>query len=146
MKVLLDTHVLLWAALAPEFLSRDASRIIKDEANTVTVSAPSAWEIATKVRIGKLPGAEKLEREFIERMELAGYELLPIDAAHALRAGRFNSLHADPFDRMIAAQALAREFRSIEAIMAAASWNPLPRGISGLCGTKRAPSASARLL
>ncbi len=42
-------------------------------------------------------------------MELAGYELLPIDAAHALRAGRFNSLHADPFDRMIAAQALAED-------------------------------------
>jgi PIN domain nuclease of toxin-antitoxin system len=106
-KVLLDTHTLLWAALAPEFLGRKAKRIISDEANSIIVSAASAWEIATKVRIGKLPGAEQLEREFLERMELAGYTLLPIDAATALRAGRFTGDHRDPFDRMIAAQALA---------------------------------------
>lgn len=107
MKVLLDTHTILWSTLAPEFLSRKVSRIIKDESNTILVSAASAWEIATKVRIGKLPGAENLEREFLERMELAGYTLLPIDAAQALRAGRFTSEHRDPFDRIIAAQALA---------------------------------------
>lgn len=107
MKVLLDTHTLLWAALAPEFLSRKASRSIKDEANTILVSAASAWEIATKVRLGKLPGAEKLEREFIERMETAGYVLLPLDVPSALRAGRLTGAHRDPFDRMIAAQALA---------------------------------------
>ena len=109
MNVLLDTHTLLWAALAPHFLSSKASRIINDEANTVFVSAASAWEIATKVRIGKLPGAEKFEREFLERVELAGYTLLPIDAATALRAGRFTGDHRDPFDRMIAAQAIAAD-------------------------------------
>jgi PIN domain nuclease of toxin-antitoxin system len=81
--------------------------MIKDESNTILVSAASAWEIATKVRIGKLPGAEKLEREFLERMELAGYVLLPMDALAALRAGRFTDEHRDPFDRMIAAQAIA---------------------------------------
>lgn len=109
MRFLLDTHTLLWAALAPEFLSPKVSRTIKDSANTILVSAASAWEIATKVRIGKLPGAEQFEREFLERVNLAGYTLLPIEAAHALRAGRFTSNHRDPFDRILAAQAIAED-------------------------------------
>jgi PIN domain nuclease of toxin-antitoxin system len=106
-KVLLDTHALLWAVLSPTSLSRQATEIIADEANVVLVSAASAWEIATKVRIGKLPGAEVLERDFLDVMDDAGYTLLPIDAGDALRAGRLPGQHRDPFDRMIAAQALA---------------------------------------
>jgi PIN domain nuclease of toxin-antitoxin system len=108
-KVLLDTHVLLWATLSPGSLSRIAAEIIADEANIVLVSAASAWEIATKVRIGKLPGAETLERDFLDVMEDAGYTLLAIDVASALRAGRLLGEHRDPFDRMIAAQALAED-------------------------------------
>ena len=107
MKVLLDTHALLWATLSPSHLSQDAAGIIADESNVVFVSAASAWEIATKVRLGRLPGAEKLEKEFLDVMEDAGYTLAPIDAAVALRAGRFLGEHRDPFDRVIAAQALA---------------------------------------
>jgi PIN domain nuclease of toxin-antitoxin system len=106
-KVLLDTYALLWAVLSPASLSRQAAAIIADEANVVFVSAASAWEIATKVRIGKLTGAEILEKNFLDVMEDAGYTLLPIDAADALRAGRVAGEHRDPFDRMIAAQALA---------------------------------------
>jgi PIN domain nuclease of toxin-antitoxin system len=106
-KVLLDTHALLWAVLSPKSLSRQATEIIADEANVVLVSAASAWEIATKVRIGKLPGAEVLERDFLDVMDDAGYTLLRIDAGDALRAGRLRGEHRDPFDRMIAAQALA---------------------------------------
>lgn len=109
MRVLLDTHALLWATLAPASLSRKASRIISDETNIILVSAATAWEIATKVRIGKLPGAEKLEKEFLEKMDLAGYVLLPLDVSCALRAGRLAGDHRDPFDRMVAAQALAED-------------------------------------
>jgi PIN domain nuclease of toxin-antitoxin system len=109
MKVLLDTHVLLWATLSPDSLSRTAAEIIADEGNIVLVSAASAWEIATKERIGKLPGAEILERDFLDVMEDAGYTLLAIDVASALRAGRLLGEHRDPFDRMIAAQALAED-------------------------------------
>lgn len=109
MRVLLDTHTLLWATLSPSFLSRKASTIIADEANVILVSAASAWEIATKVRLGKLPGAEALEREFQEVMDRAGYTLLAIDGASALRAGRLIAEHRDPFDRMLAAQALASD-------------------------------------
>lgn len=81
----------------------------------VLVSAASAWEIATKVRLGKLPNAEVLEKDFLDLMEDAGYTLLPIDATSALRAGRLISEHRDPFDRMIAAQALADDIPVISA-------------------------------
>jgi PIN domain nuclease of toxin-antitoxin system len=104
---LLDTHTVLWATLSPDFLSPTAARIIADEANTILVSAASAWEIAAKVRIGKLPGAEEFEKEFLNVMTIAGYKLRSITAADALRAGRLPSKHGDPFDRMLAAQALA---------------------------------------
>lgn len=115
MRVLLDTHTLLWAALAPEYLSRIAARTVQNPANTILVSAASAWEIATKVRIGKLPGAEQFEREFLERMEMSGYELLPLNVPTALRAGRLTGDHRDPFDRMIAAQALAEDIPVLSA-------------------------------
>ncbi len=107
MKVLLDTCTVIWATLAPASLSEQAREAISDEGNVVLVSAASAWEIATKVRCGKLPGAEKLEREYLEVMEAAGYTQLAIDTESALRAGRLVAEHCDPFDRMIAAQALA---------------------------------------
>jgi PIN domain nuclease of toxin-antitoxin system len=108
-RVLLDTHTLLWAKISPEKLSRQAAEIMAAPLNVVFVSAVSAWEIATKVRLRKLPGLERLERDFLEIMEQSGYTLLPIDAANALRASRFTAPHRDPFDRIIAAQALAMD-------------------------------------
>jgi PIN domain nuclease of toxin-antitoxin system len=107
MRVLLDTCTLIWATLSPSSLSPLAREIIADEGNVIVVSAASAWEIATKVRAGKLPGAEKLERDFLDVMADAGYTLLSIDTEVALRAGRLVADHRDPFDRMIAAEALA---------------------------------------
>ena len=107
MKVLLDTCALLWATLSPSVLSHEARGMIADEANVVFVSAVSAWEIATKVRLGKLPGAEELERNYLDVIDDAGYTLLAIDTESALRAGRLPAEHRDPFDRMIAAQALS---------------------------------------
>jgi PIN domain nuclease of toxin-antitoxin system len=108
-RVLLDTHALLWAKMSPEKLGRQAVEIMARPLNVVFVSAASAWEIATKVRLGKLPGLERLERDFLEIMDQSGYTLLPIDVANALRAARFTAPHRDPFDRMIAAQALAMD-------------------------------------
>lgn len=109
MRVLLDTCTLIWATLSPSALSRVAQSVIAEESNTILVSAASAWEIATKVRVGKLSGAERLERDFIGVAEAAGYTLVAIDAATALRAGRLVAAHRDPFDRMIAAQALSQD-------------------------------------
>jgi PIN domain nuclease of toxin-antitoxin system len=105
-RILLDTCTVIWATMAPSALSPTAREIISEPQNEVLVSAASAWEIATKVRLGKLPEAEKLESSFIDVMRLAGYTLLSLDAEAALRAGRLVAAHRDPFDRMIAAQAL----------------------------------------
>lgn len=106
MRFILDTHTLLWAALQPHSLSKKAADALLDQANEPIVSAVSAWEIATKVRLGKLPMAIELEKNFFDAMRRSGYTLLPITAENALRAGRLVGPHRDPFDRMIAAQAL----------------------------------------
>ena len=115
MRVLLNTHTLLWAVLSPDSLSRRAARIVADESNEILVSAASAWEISIKVRLGKLAGAEALERDFLNVMDAAGYTLLSIDAAAALRAGRLASDHRDPFDRVLAAQALSEDIPVLSA-------------------------------
>jgi PIN domain nuclease of toxin-antitoxin system len=108
-RVLLDTHTLIWAKISPKSLSRQVAKIMADPLNEIFVSAATAWEIATKVRLGKLPGAEGLERNFLEAIEDSGYTLVPIDAESALRAGRLIADHGDPFDRTLAAQSLASD-------------------------------------
>lgn len=81
MDALLDTHTLIWATTYPPSLSSKVAEFIASDQNRLLASAASAWEIATKVRIGKLPGAEPLERDFMTIVNRAGYILLPIDAA-----------------------------------------------------------------
>jgi PIN domain nuclease of toxin-antitoxin system len=106
MRVLLDTHALLWAAFHKDRLSSRARHLIQPQNNEVFVSAASAWEIATKYRLGKLPQAQALVDDFIPSIQSAGYVALPITLEHALRAGHLTADHKDPFDRMIAAQAI----------------------------------------
>ncbi len=113
MKFLFDSHTLIWAVLSSSKLSPKASAIVADERNEMLVSAASAWEIATKARLGKLPEAEEFERNFLGDIDAAGYRLFPIDVETALRAGRLIGSHGDPFDRMIAAQALAMDIQII---------------------------------
>jgi len=106
MRVLLDTHALLWAAAYDELLSSRARHLIQPQRNEVFVSAASAWEIATKYRLGKLPRAQALVDDFVPAVRTAGYQPLPISLEHALRAGLLPAQHKDPFDRMLAAQAI----------------------------------------
>ncbi|GGG95825.1 type II toxin-antitoxin system VapC family toxin [Silvibacterium dinghuense] len=109
MRYLLDTHTLIWAGESPEKLTPRVRAILADETITAVVSAVSAWEIATKVRLARLPEAVRLEEDFLGHVSRAGYELLSITPAVALRAGRLSGDHGDPFDRMLAAQALAED-------------------------------------
>lgn len=106
MRYLLDTHAILWAAFHKDLLSARARRLIQLSSNEILVSAASAWEIATKFRLGKLPLARVLAEDFIPKVTSAGYLLLSISVEHALRAGRLMGDHKDPFDRMLAAQAI----------------------------------------
>ena len=115
MRVLLDTNALIWAWTEPARLTHAAQAVIKVEENTLVVSVASAWEIATKVRLGKLPSAIPLEKDFITLVGDAGYSLIPIGAEIALRAARLPGPHRDPFDRIIAAHALAEDIPVISA-------------------------------
>jgi PIN domain nuclease of toxin-antitoxin system len=100
--ILLDTHTLLWWAASPRALGRTVRRLIADDQVRVVVSAASAWEIATKVRLGKLVWTTSVSVESYCIGQ--GFELLPISFAHAERAGSWPQDHGDPFDRMLAAQ------------------------------------------
>lgn len=106
MRVLLDTHVLLWALMEPELLSRRARRVIENTDNTILVSSGSAWEIATKHRLVRLPEAEAVVQGYKKHLETLRATELPITADHALVAGAFPQPHRDPFDRVLAAQAM----------------------------------------
>jgi PIN domain nuclease of toxin-antitoxin system len=102
MRLLLDTHALLWW-LADEGLSTQARDAIADPANFVAVSAASAWEISIKKALGKLAVPDDLEKQ----LKSGGFAALPISIAHAVAAGTLVRHHEDPFDRMLIAQALA---------------------------------------
>ena len=104
-RLLLDTHALLWWLAEPERLSAKAHAAIQESSNQVLVSAASAWELATKVRLGKLEIASPLLAELPEVLTSQGFDLLPIQFSHGLRAGGYQQLHRDPFDRLLAAQA-----------------------------------------
>jgi PIN domain nuclease of toxin-antitoxin system len=101
MKLLLDTHIVLWWLDDPALLSSDARDAIADPANDVLVSAVVAWEIAIKRGLGKLTAPP----DFEAAIQSAGFETLPITVAHALATESLPPHHRDPFDRMLVAQA-----------------------------------------
>lgn len=123
MKLLLDTHALLWWWTDDKQLSADARAAIADERNTVLVSAASAWEIATKYRLGKLVMAATAIKHFPSLIEADGFEHLPITWQHSLRAGAYNQDHRDPFDRMLAAQSEIEAARLVTCDGAFAGFN-----------------------
>lgn len=105
MRLLLDTHALIWWLAGDKQLPPAARQAIADETNEVFVSAASAWEVTTKHRLGKLPGAGPLAVDFAREVRVQGFEPLPITLEHGQAAGALQSNHRDPFDRMLAAQA-----------------------------------------
>lgn len=105
MKALLDTQVFLWWISDDPRLSSRASAIIKDGNNKLFLSAASGWEIAIKVRLGRLTLPEPLETFVPEQMALNAIEGLPIQMSHALHVYTLPDHHRDPFDRMLVAQA-----------------------------------------
>jgi PIN domain nuclease of toxin-antitoxin system len=105
MSYLLDTHILLWWISNDSRLDAVCRAIIDDPQNRIFVSSASAWEIATKYRVGKLPAAKELVETYAQTLQRAGFLELAITTTHALRAGSLPIDHRDPFDRMIMAQA-----------------------------------------
>lgn len=113
MSLLLDTHALLWWLFNDRRLSRRVKAALRDPKQRVVVSSASAWEIATKYRLGKLDSAKPLVNGFSEWTQKAGFVELPISSAHAVRAGSWDVPHRDPFDRLLAAQSAIEELRLV---------------------------------
>ena len=106
MTYLLDTHVTLWALTEPARLGSAARNVIENRSSRLVVSAVSAWEIATKHLLGKLPQADVLLGAYGKHLDRLGAIRLSVAEDHALLAGRLDWNHRDPFDRMLAAQAM----------------------------------------
>lgn len=105
-RYLADTHLLLWAASAPDRLGEAAETIIGDAGNEVLFSAASIWEIAIKSSLGRADFAVDAA-SFAEALRANGYVELPVRAVHAARVAALPTLHEDPFDRILVAQAQA---------------------------------------
>jgi PIN domain nuclease of toxin-antitoxin system len=104
-KILLDSHALFWFIDGDSRLSNAARGAMEATNCTVYVSAVTAWEIASKFRLGKWPKAQALANDLAGIMSALGFEPLPLSLQHARHAGALHSPHRDPFDRMLAAQA-----------------------------------------
>ena len=104
MKVLLDTHLLLWAAGQPEKLSVEARELLEDPENALSFSAASLWEVAIKAGLGRADfrvDPRLLRRGLLDN----GYGEIPVCSAHAVALDNLPSIHKDPFDRILVAQA-----------------------------------------
>ena len=104
MLLLLDTHIILWAAYEPQKLSEGARALIEDEQNTLLFSAASVWEVSIKSGLGRSDftvDARILARALREH----GYQELPVTAAHAAAVADLPGIHHDPFDRVLVAKA-----------------------------------------
>jgi len=105
MKLLFDTHVLLWAAASPQRISRKVRMLIENRENALIFSAASIWEIVIKRTLGRRDfrvDPQRVRRRLIEN----GYDELPIGGEHVLRVATLPAVHRDPFDRLLVAQAI----------------------------------------
>ncbi len=113
MKILLDTHVFLWAITDAPKLSVQQRDSFLDEANDLHLSVASLWEMLIKAGLGKLPLPEPPAEYVLKQMEKNRIVLLPIRIAHLAELQKLPSLHRDPFDRMLVAQARAEKMRML---------------------------------
>lgn len=109
MRLLLDTHALLWWWYQAPQLGEAARTEMANRENEVFVSAASAWEIATKVRKGQLPQFAGGLAAFTQDVVRDGFKILSVDARHGITGGSLEGRHKDPFDRLLAAQALLED-------------------------------------
>lgn len=109
MKLLLDTHALLWSLIDPDKLSMEARTAIADPGSQVVVSAVSFWEISIKAALGKLRLEGVTAEQLVDVAQQQGFDLLPLDPRLAASFSRLptDSQHRDPFDRMLVWQAIS---------------------------------------
>lgn len=115
MKLLLDTHAFLWWVDGTPALGRRATAAVADPQNEVMFSIASCWELAIKLSLGKLRVAQALDQFIPEQLRLNGFSVLDIRLAHAVRVAELPFRHRDPFDRLLAAQALEEALTIVSA-------------------------------
>jgi PIN domain nuclease of toxin-antitoxin system len=113
MTVLLDTCTFIWLCSDPEKLSDSATKFLDDPSNDRALSLASVWEITLKYLGGKLPLPEQPERWIEDQLRLQDIDVLPLQRTTLYRAGTLPPIHKDPFDRVIAADALQRNLRIV---------------------------------
>ncbi len=103
MRLLIDTHILIWFLEGNKLLAKSRRQIIADPQNNVLVSIASLWELAIKISVGKLTLAKPLA-DVIKQIAIEDFEILPISPEHTLQVSTLPFHHRDPFDRIIIAQ------------------------------------------
>jgi PIN domain nuclease of toxin-antitoxin system len=121
MRLLLDTHIFLWA-VAGNPLLQPATRKLIESADEVFVSAASLWEVAIKARLGKIDADPD---ELVSAIERSGFAELPVRATHAAGVARLPMHHNDPFDRLLVAQAVAEPLKLLTADAVLAQYSEL---------------------
>lgn len=121
MRLLLDTHIFLWAVAGSPQL-KPAARSLIESAERVYVSAASLWEVAIKARLGKI---EVDPDDLLAAIDASGFIELPVTAAHAVGVARLADHHADPFDRLLLAQAMAEPLKLLTADRVLADYSEL---------------------
>jgi len=128
LRLLLDTHVLVWWLLDEPALPKRVTAALRDPASEIFVSSASAWEIATKYRLGRMPQAEPLVQGFRRLIDGERWIAIPVTVEHALEAGTLPGDNRDPFDRMLAAQARLEDMalvtgdRALAALVPSSLW------------------------
>ena len=115
MKLLLDTHALVWWFDGDHRMPQRVRTLVDADDASVFVSAASAWELTTKYRLGKMPEAAALVESFFDFIAQCKFESLPVTVEHGHRAGLLAGAHKDPFDRMLAAQAIIEDMGLVTA-------------------------------
>lgn len=123
MRLLLDTHALLWVLLSPDRVPTPTLDLIRAAETEVWVSAASAWEIGTKHRLGKLPEAQAAVHGYEQHLRRLRADEVAVTSRHALTAGMLAWDHRDPFDRMIATQCMVE---SLTLVTQDAAFSQLP--------------------
>jgi PIN domain nuclease of toxin-antitoxin system len=111
MRLLLDTHIFCWSFYEPPRISHD-TRELMNEAEEVFVSSASIWEVAIKVRLGKMNADPQ---ELFDQIERNGFQELPVLSRHALLVAKLPMHHTDPFDRLLVAQAMSEPLHLLTA-------------------------------
>ena len=124
MRLLLDTHVAIWSLTAPHKLPADLQDMIADRANEVFVSAATIWEIAIKFPLHRTGAPPFDGKDAIRHFSDVGYSFLDISVTHAAAIGDLKTVHADPFDRLLIAQAITEPLTLVTRDSKVAAYSP----------------------